>query len=55
MPSKKRNIEQELLDDLDALSAYNRGEIELHQRTFVKAHAPAEIRKWVKPSPRAFR
>ena len=54
MPSKKRNIEQELLEDLDALQAYNRGEIELRQRTFVKVPAPAEIRTRLKLSQHAF-
>ena len=36
MTDKKRNIEQELLEDLEAVKAYNRGEIELRKRTYAK-------------------
>lgn len=52
--AKKRNIEQELLDDLEAVKAYNQGEIELHTRTFVQIAPPAEIRNRLKLSQHAF-
>ena len=50
----KRNIVQELLEDLEAVDAYKRGEIELRTRTFVKVAPPAEIRNRLKLSQHAF-
>lgn len=44
MAKKKRNIEQELLEDLEAVKAHNRGEIDLRKRTFVTVAPPAVIR-----------
>jgi putative transcriptional regulator len=42
--NKKRNIAQELRDDLENLKAAKRGEVQLRTRTFVQVAAPAEIR-----------
>lgn len=50
----RRNIEQELLDDLEAVKAYKRGEIELRTRTFKKVAPPAEIRNRLNLSQHAF-
>jgi putative transcriptional regulator len=51
---KKRNIEQELLDDLEAVKAHNRGEINLHTRTFIAVSPPAEIRRRLKLTQHTF-
>ena len=54
MDETKRNIEQELIDDLEVLKAYHRGERTLRTRTFVKVSPPAEIRNRLKLSQHAF-
>lgn len=54
MSEPKRNIEQELLEDLEAVKAYKRGERTLRTRTFVKVSPPAEIRGRLKLSQDAF-
>ena len=41
---KKRDIAQELRDDLEALKAAKRGEVKLCQRTYMQVAPPAEIR-----------
>jgi putative transcriptional regulator len=51
---QKRDIEQELLEDLEAVKAHNRGETELHKRTFAKVSSPAAIRNRLKLSQHAF-
>jgi putative transcriptional regulator len=50
----KRNIEQELLEDLEVVKAYKRGERTLRTRTFVKVSPPAEIRSRLNLSQDAF-
>ena len=52
--AKNRNIEQELLEDLEAVRASNRGEVELRTRTFAKMPPPAVIRNRLKLSQHAF-
>jgi putative transcriptional regulator len=41
---KKRDIAQELREDLEILKAVKRGEVQLRRRTFVQVAPPAEIR-----------
>ncbi len=52
--AKKRNIEQELLEDLEAVKAHNRGEVDLRSRTFAEVSPPAVIRNRLKLSQHAF-
>lgn len=52
--AKQRNIEQELLADLEAVKAHKRGEVDLRKRTFAKVSPPAEIRSRLKLSQHAF-
>jgi putative transcriptional regulator len=52
--AKKRNIEQELLEDLEAVKAHNRGESDLRSRTFAEVSPPAVIRNRLKLSQHAF-
>ena len=42
--NKKRDIAQELRDDLATLQAAKRGEVKLRERTYVEVAPPAEIR-----------
>ncbi len=52
--NKKRDIAQELRDDLETLKAAKRGEVQLRQRTFVQVAQPAEIRSRLKLSQHDF-
>ena len=52
--AKKRNIEQELLEDLEAVKAHKSGEADLRTRTFAEVSSPAVIRKRLKLSQHAF-
>lgn len=52
--AKKRNIEQELLEDLEAVKAHNRGEVDLRSRAFAEVSPPAVIRNRLKLSQHAF-
>lgn len=55
MAENKRNIEQELLEDLETLKAFHRGEAELRTRTVdLSISPPAEIRKRLNVSQHAF-
>src|SRR5689334_13111018 len=51
---KKRDIAQELRDDLEALKAAKRGDVKLRQRTYVQVASPAEIRARMKLSQHDF-
>jgi putative transcriptional regulator len=51
---KRRDIAQELRDDLEVLKAAKRGEVTLRQRTFVQVAPPAEIRARLKLSQHDF-
>ena len=51
---QKRDIAQELRDDLETLKAAKRGEVQLRQRTFVQVSPPAEIRARLKLSQHDF-
>lgn len=50
----KRDIAQELRDDLETLKAAKGGEVQLRQRTFVQVSSPAEIRSRLKLSQHDF-
>jgi putative transcriptional regulator len=52
--AEKRNIEQELLDDLEAVKAHNRGDSDLRTRALAGVSSPAEIRKRLNLSQHAF-
>ncbi len=52
--AKRRNIEQELLEDLEAVIIYNRGATKLCSRTFAQVSPPAVICERFKLSQHAF-
>jgi putative transcriptional regulator len=52
--AKPRNIEQELLEDLEAVQAHKRGAAPLRTRTFAAVAPAAEIRRRLKLSQHAF-
>jgi putative transcriptional regulator len=52
--SKKRDIAQELRDELEVLKAAKRGDVQLRTRTYVQVAPPAEIRSRLKLSQHDF-
>jgi putative transcriptional regulator len=50
----KRNFEQELLESIEDIRAYKRGDRKLRTRTIVKVSPPAEIRDRLNLSQDAF-
>jgi putative transcriptional regulator len=54
LTEEKRDFEQELLESLEDIKAYKRGERTLRTRTYVKVSPPAVIRNRLKLSQDAF-
>jgi putative transcriptional regulator len=52
--TKQRNIEQELLEDLEAVKTHHRGAAQLRTRTFAEVSPPVEIRRRLKLSQHTF-
>lgn len=54
MTERKRDFEQELLESIEDIRAYKRGERKLRTRTFVQVSPPAVIRNRLNLSQDAF-